>query len=198
MPGEFAVTASLKGALGETLLTEHKTAIRESFSDWCTADLEANNPEWLPDTEYRAVFDIERTPHSYDVSINGDFATWYPDALYSLRFEPARRGSARFEPYTVEYPIEVKTGQSSELTDNQRAVMATIEQQDVPVFPLRIRVDVSGLPDSFDVVPDRVQHTDDTPLPNYSTDNTASPPAETRKGSETRPLSSFETADGEQ
>lgn len=198
MPAEFDVTASLKGALGETLLTEHKTAVRGYFSDWCAADLETNNPEWVPDTEHRTSFDIERTPHSYDVSIDGDFATWYPDALYSLRFEPVRRGSASFEPYTVEYPIEVKTGQSSEVSDNQRAVMATIEQQDIPVFPLRIRVEVTELPDSFYIVPARIQHTGDTPLPDYSTDDTPSPPGETTMESETRSLSSFKTADSEQ
>ncbi|WP_306060374.1 hypothetical protein [Natronococcus wangiae] len=198
MAAEFDVTASLKGALGETLLTEHKAAIREYFANWCTADLETNNPEWIPNTTHRTIFDIERTPHSYDVSIDGDFATWYPDALYSLRFESVRRDSASFEAYTIEYPIEVKTGQSSELSDNQRAVMATIEQQEIPVFPLRIRVDVADLPDSFSIVPNRIQHIGDPPLPNYSTDNTRSPPSETRQESETRSLSSFKTTDGEQ
>lgn len=58
MATEFDVTASLKGAPGETLLTEPKTAIREYFSDWCTADLETNNPEWIPDTAHRTNFDM--------------------------------------------------------------------------------------------------------------------------------------------
>ncbi|WP_306061106.1 hypothetical protein [Natronococcus wangiae] len=198
MPAEFDITASLKGALGETLLTEHKTAIREYFADWYTADLEANNPEWIPDTAYRTSFDIDGNIVRMRRPFNGDFATWYPDALYSLRFESVRRDSASFEAYTVEYPIEVKTGQSSELSDNQRAVMATIEQQEIPVFPLRIRVDVADLPDSFSIVPNRIQHIGDTPLPNYSTDSTRSPPSETKQEVETRSLSSFKTTDGEQ
>jgi len=181
MADEFQVTSSLKGAIGETLLTEHKSAIREYFSDWCVSDLESHNPEWIPNVEYHVRFDIERVPHSYDIWIDGDFATWYPDALYSLTFQSSSRSKHRFDRYTVEYPVEVKTGQSAELSDNQRAVMASIEQQSNPTFPLRIRVDVGDLPDSFSITPYRIQHTGDGPLPEYTTDNSTRPPTETTK-----------------
>lgn len=181
MTREFSVTASLKGAIGETLLVDHKSAIREYFLDWCLDDLQDNNPEWIPESEYHVTFDIDRTPHSYDVSIDGDFATWYPDGLYTLHFEPSRPVRERFTRYSVEYPIEVKTGQSSELTDNQRAVMATIEQQENPLFPLRIRVEISDLPESFTLVPHRIRHTGDTPLPEYSIDESATLPTEFRE-----------------
>ncbi|WP_435067585.1 hypothetical protein [Haloplanus sp. C73] len=175
MSEEFQVTASLKGAIGETLLTEHKSAVQDYFIDWCVSDLKENNPEWVPDTEYRVVFDIGRSPHSYDVSIDGDFATWYPDALYELTFNSSYVTGQDFDRYTVEFPVEVKTGQSSELSDNQRAVMATIEQQSNPIFPIRVRVDVSDLPGRFNIVPHRIQHRKDTSLPEYSTEGTPKP-----------------------
>lgn len=186
MSEEFSVTASLKGAIGETLVTEHKSAIEDFFIEWCVSDLEEKNPEWVPDVEYRVSFDIDPYSHSYDVSIDSDFATWRPDAVYELTFDSSYRVPTSFERYTVEFPVEVKTGQSSELSDNQRAVMATIEQQSNPIFPIRIRVDITELPDRFSIIPYRVQHDKETPLPKYSTEDTPKP-AETveRTGSDT-------------
>lgn len=191
MAKELNVTASLKGAIGETLLTEHKSAIRDYFHEWCIDDLESQNPEWIPDIEHRVTFNVERPPHSYDVSIDGHFASWYPDALYTILFTPSPRSSKTFDQYKVEYPVEVKTGQSSELSDNQRAVMATIEQQSRPVFPLRVRVDVSDLPESFSVTPHRIQHSGETPLPEYTNDSNPSPPVETTKVTGSTSLAQF-------
>lgn len=191
MDNEFGVTASLKGAIGETLLTEHQTAIREFFSAWCLDDLEANDPELLPNGKFRTTFSIERAPHSYDVYVDGDYATWYPDALYSLRFEPATRRHAAFDPYDVEFPIEVKTGTSSELSDNQRAVMATLEQQDTTIVPLRVRVDTTDLPDSFSVRPHRISHSGDRALPEYSAEDPERSAGSTDRAAESTTLSSF-------
>lgn len=191
MSNTFDVTARLKGALGETLLSEHEAAVRDFFSEWCIADLETRSPEWLPETEYRTSFAVERVPHSYDVYVDGDYATWYPDVLYALRFEPVRRVQGTDDRYTVEYPIEVKTGQSSELSDNQRAVMATIEQQDDPIVPLRVRVDVGDLPESFSASPRRITHSGDAPLPEYTSNERPRSPDAVRTGPASTTLSAF-------
>jgi hypothetical protein len=197
MGHEFSITATLKGAVGETLLTEHKEAVREYFSEWCLENLEEHNQEWIPDVEYRVSFDIERPPHSYDISIDGSFATWYPDGLYTLTFEPAHRVGTTFDRYRVEFPIEVKTGNSSELSANQRAVMATLEQQPKPIVPLRVRVDVSEFPSSFSATPCRVQQYGDEPLPEYDADNVAEMPSETSEDTEATSLTQFIEAGSE-
>lgn len=171
MSVRFDVTVSLKGAIGETLLGAHTAAVCEPFRAWCLADLESHAPEWLPDGRHRATFDVRRTPHSYDVCIDGDYATWYPDVFSALQFEPHPDGSAAFDPYLVEYPIEVKTCRSSALSENQRAVMATIEQQDTRIVPLRVRVNVSELPEQFSVKPRRITHDGDSRVPDSEGDD---------------------------
>lgn len=177
MGHEFSVTPKMKGGLGETLLTAHKSAIRDYFTEWCLEDLRENNSEWLPAGEFHHRFDTRRPPRSYDLTIDGAHATWKPDALYEIRFTPPNQfgEDPDFEPYSVQFPIEVKTGRSSELTDNQRAVMATIAAQPDPIVPVRIRVDVSDLPETFDVTATRIG---DGSLPSYETDQ-PDPPGET-------------------
>jgi hypothetical protein len=195
MSDAFEVTARLKGALGETLLTEHKAAVQEYFREWCLEDLETHSPDWIPEVDHRTRFDIERTPHSYDVCIDGDYATWYPDCFYVLQFEPTTDRHRTFEPYRVEYPVEVKTGASSELSDNQRAVMATIEQQDNRIVPLRVRVDITALPEQFSVTPHRVRHTGDTPIPTYTTEDAAPGPPFEPEGTDSTTLATFNSDD---
>jgi hypothetical protein len=203
MAEDFAVSATPKGgAIGEVLLTEHKRAVYDYFSEWCLDSLSEQHSDWLPDEPYHISFDINRPPHSYDVSINGAYASWYPDGMYALRFTPKNRSEADFESYSVDFPIEVKTGTSAELSDNQRAVMATLEQQPNATFPLRVRVDVSELPERFSVTPHLIQHTGDTPLPEYTTDSTEQPNSKTNETeNETASLDDFghssQTNDGE-
>lgn len=196
MSVEFDVTARLKGALGEALLAEHKAAVREFFAEWCLEELRTNSPEWIPEVEYRSTFDVGRTPHSYDVCIDGEYATWYPDVFYVLRFESVPDTRRSFDPYAVEYPIEVKTGQSSELSKNQRAVMATIEQQANLIVPLRVRVDIDDLPKTFTAQPHRITNTDDGALPDYTAEDPSPATDAIGADSDSTTLSSFSTDSG--
>jgi len=127
---EQEVTNSLRGDIGETLMRGHKGAIQQNMTDRL---LEILDDKWVPEDEYRLTFRIKSTPYSYDVYLNGDYASWRPDALYSLRFNPDY-GVHSFSQYVVEFPVEIKTGQYAELTDNQRAVMETISRKDDPSF----------------------------------------------------------------
>lgn len=141
---EQEVTASLQGEIGETLLKRHKNAIEEDMTDELIEILDGR-PEGYT---HNVRFDIARTPFTYDVYIDGDYASWRPDALYELTFY----GERRHDRHSVEFPAEIKTGEYAELTDNQRAVMETISRRDESIVPIRIRVSIDDLPDEFSYV----------------------------------------------
>lgn len=163
----FEVTSALRGAIGEALLGGHKGAIEGFFLDWCVDDLARHDPEWLPPGAFSTGLEIARPPVSYDVYVDGDYASWRPDLLYEVAFRPDRR-DASWDPYAVEYPLEVKTGGAAALAENQRAAMRVVDGHDTPVFPVLARVSLSGLPASFEVSVRRVRADRDDPIPDYT------------------------------
>jgi hypothetical protein len=144
------LTGQQKGAIGEALFSVGHGS-KEVFASWAYHDLHQHERLCPTSPQNISVHHCGRSDcdfHHCDPF--SDKPGWLPD--FHLYVQPYYNKMAKKKNGPrIEYLLEIKTGSSSVLSSNQRAVMEYIEKTDNRVVPVRTRVDVSRLPDEFGV-----------------------------------------------
>ena len=139
----FETTATQYGALGESLVCSHRVN-PPVLTAYARADL-ADELSTGGDPGLRVDLDPDPGPVVYASRDGETRLAWVPDCVARARDGPGG-------PVLAEYACEVKTGDASFQRD-QAAVMAyEARERDV----LKIRVDVTALPDEYTVRVDAV------------------------------------------
>lgn len=168
--GERQVTPQQKGGLGESLLTSHLGEFRRIFEPFVRRDLfsherertesflreiqEDSGAEDLGDV-YVDVKIRRRRAERYHLYNDGEHFGWIPDCEFGIEIIPDIRAYTT-KMLEFQYPIEVKSGNSSTLSENQRRAMELLEAEDDTTVPVRARVSVDSLPETYEVTFSRI------------------------------------------
>lgn len=144
------VTGQQKGALGEALFSVSHGP-KEIIASWIYHDLHQHENLTPTSPQELSIHRCGRENckfHHCDPF--DDKPGWFPDFhFYVLPHsdnKPKRENRMR-----VDYLLEIKTGSSSTLSRTQRDVMEYVERTNDGVVPVRVRVDISRLPDEYGV-----------------------------------------------
>lgn len=150
------VTGNQKGALGEALFSV-TSVIQPIFCQWACRDLHQHEHQSPPNPDAIAVrrcsskdfCNIDHHPRP----VEGE-PGWIIDT--HIEVGPAHEDHHLPGEPSYHYLLEIKTGTSSTLGDNQCRAMEQIEREDDRRIPVRARVDVNDLPDRWGVAFTRI------------------------------------------
>ncbi|WP_049936318.1 hypothetical protein [Haloplanus natans] len=150
------LTDHQKGGISEAIVTTHRYEMYDVFGEWAVDDLREHEGE--PVTASDDVRVRQRELEKWDKRLAGDDDeyTWMPDCRYEVTVLTRQTDlgdgeKLRMGPPSYNYLFEVKTGQYGSLKRDQRDVMEAIEAAEDRIIPVRVRVDVSKLPDKYGI-----------------------------------------------
>ena len=150
------VTDHQKGGISEALVTTHWYEIYDVFGTWVVEDLQEYEDE--PATSTDDIRVRYRELEQWDTRLAGedDEYSWMPDCRYEVTVLTRQTNlgdtdQIRMGPPSYDYLFEIKTGQYGSLKRDQRDVMETLEANDEPVVPVRVRIDLERLPEEYGI-----------------------------------------------